>query len=178
LIITQSGRLRTIRPELTTHFNDDIIVLEKWIPKKPISVVYWEGEKERYYVKRFLVENEEKEEIIITDHPDSQLELVSTDYIPQIEIQYKKERGKDRKPNEVVNLQEFISIKGITAMGNQLTTEKVNQIDLIDPIPFEPEESRPANEIDVIDEEEVSSKNRDEDDNNTQSSDNNQPTLF
>jgi topoisomerase-4 subunit A len=182
LIITQSGRLRTIRPELTAHFNDDIIVLEKWIPKKPISLVYWEGEKERFYVKRFLVENEEKEEIIITDHQDSQLELVSTDYIPQIEIQYTKERGKDRKPNDIVNLQEFISIKGIKAMGNQLTPEKVNQIDLIDPIPFEPEEDKPADEIEVVDEEDVSSKDDSEDDNDDneppKSSDNGQPTLF
>jgi topoisomerase-4 subunit A len=177
LIITQSGKLKTIRPELTTHFEDDIIVLEKWIPKKPISLVYWEGEKERFYVKRFLVENEEKEETIITEHPDSQLEIVSTDYIPRIEIEYTKERGKDRKPNEVVNLQEFISIKGIKAMGNQLTAEKVNQIDLIDPIPFEPEESTPADEIDVVDEEHISS-DKDDDNDKHQSSDNSQPTLF
>lgn len=182
LLITQSGRLRTIRPELTAHFNDDVIVLEKWIPKKPISLVYWEGEKERFYVKRFLVENEEREELIITDHPNSQLELVSTDYIPQIEIQYTKERGKDRKPNDIVNLQEFISIKGIKALGNQLTTEKINQIDLIDPIPFEPEEPTPADEIEVIDEEDVSSENDSDDDDNSgelpESSDNSQPTLF
>ncbi len=187
LIITQSGRLRTIRPELTAHFNDDIIVLEKWMPNKPISLVYWEGEKERFYVKRFLVENEEKEEIIITDHPDSQLELVSTDYIPQIEIQYTKERGKDRKPNDIVNLQEFISIKGIKAMGNQLTPEKVNQIDLIDPIPFESEESKPAQDIEVVDEEDISSEQESEHDHDADddddelppnSSDNGQPTLF
>ena len=179
LIITQSGRLKTIRPELTTHFEDDIIVLEKWIPKKPISVVYWEGEKERYYVKRFLVENEEKEEVIITDHADSQLEIVSTDYIPQIEIEYTKERGKDRKPNDIVNLQEFISIKGIKAMGNQLTSDKVNQIDLIDPIPYEAPKSKPANEIDVVDEEDVIPDNdSSDDDDKPQSSDNNQPTLF
>ena len=156
LIITQAGRLKTIRPEMTTHFEDDIIVLEKWAPKKPISIVYWEGEKERFYVKRFLVENEEKEEIIITEHHDSQLELVSTDYIPQIEIEYTKERGKDRKPNDIINLEAFINIKGIKAMGNQLTTEKVNQINLIEPIPFEPPKSKPADEIDVIDEEDIS----------------------
>ena len=35
-----------------------MIVMEKWIPKKPISAIYFDGEKERYYVKRFVVENE------------------------------------------------------------------------------------------------------------------------
>ena len=29
--------VKTISPELTTHFESDMIVLEKWIPKKPIS---------------------------------------------------------------------------------------------------------------------------------------------
>jgi topoisomerase-4 subunit A len=158
LIITQSGLVKTIRPELTTHFEKDIIVMEKWIPKKPISAVYYDGEKERFYVKRFFIENEEREEVIITDHKNSYLELISTDYIPQIEIEFTKQRGKDRKPNEVVNLKEFIAVKGIKAMGNQLTAEKVNQIDLIDPIPFEAEEDTPANDIDVVDEQEVNYK--------------------
>lgn len=180
LIITQSANLKTIRPELTTHFEDDIIVLEKWVPKKPISVVYWEGEKERYYVKRFLVENEEKEEYIITEHPESQLELVSTDYIPQIEIEYTKERGKDRKPNDTVNLEEFIAIKGIKAMGNQLTPEKVNTINALDPIPFEPEPEVHADEIEVVDEENVASEedSKPNDSTPSSSSDNSQPTLF
>ncbi|MDX1318516.1 MAG: DNA gyrase/topoisomerase IV subunit A, partial [Xanthomarina gelatinilytica] len=40
LIITQSGTVKTIIPEITTHFDDDMIVMEKWIPKKPISAIY------------------------------------------------------------------------------------------------------------------------------------------
>ena len=62
-------------------------------------------------------------------------------------------------------------------MGNQLTAEKVNQIDLIDPIPFEPEESKPADEIDVVDEEDISSRSE-SDNNKTRSFDDEQPTLF
>ncbi|RYD86377.1 MAG: DNA gyrase/topoisomerase IV subunit A, partial [Sphingobacteriales bacterium] len=78
LIINQSGRLKTIIPEITTHFDEGMIVLEKWKPNKPVSAIYYDGEKERYYVKRFLVENENKEEIFITEHEKSQLEIVST----------------------------------------------------------------------------------------------------
>nr|WP_321235413.1 DNA gyrase/topoisomerase IV subunit A [uncultured Psychroserpens sp.] len=152
LIITQSGSLKTILPELTTHFDSDMIVLEKWIPKKPISVIYYNGEKEMYYVKRFLIENEGKEETFISDHPDSQLEIVSTDWKPMAEIEFKKERGKDRKENETINLEEFISIKGISALGNQLTKEKVNQVNLLDPLPYEAPEPIPAVDIEVVDE--------------------------
>jgi topoisomerase-4 subunit A len=156
LIITQSGNVKTIIPELTTHFDSDMIVLEKWIPKKPISAIYYDGEKERYYVKRFLIEQEGKEETFISSHPDSQLEIVSTDWRPMAEVEFTKERGKDRKPNMEVNLEEFIAVKGINALGNQLTKEKINQINLLDPLPFEAPEEVHADELEVVDEETVS----------------------
>ncbi|WP_299228061.1 DNA gyrase/topoisomerase IV subunit A [uncultured Psychroserpens sp.] len=155
LIITQSGVVKTILPELTTHFDNDMIVLEKWIPKKPISVIYYHGEKELYYVKRFLIENEGKEESFISDHPNSQLEIVSTDWKPMAEIEFTKERGKDRKENEAVNLEAFIAVKGITALGNQLTKDKINQINLLDPLPYQAPEEVHAEDIEVVDEKEI-----------------------
>jgi topoisomerase-4 subunit A len=155
LVITQSGIAKTILPELTTHFDEDMIVLEKWIPKKPISAIYFDGEKERYFVKRFVIENENKEELFITSHKNSNLEIVSTDWKPVAEVEFAKERGKDRKDNLIVNLEEFIAVKGITALGNQLTKEKVNQINLLDSLPYEAPEEIPANEIEVVDETEV-----------------------
>src|SRR6476620_5439531 len=88
LIITQGGKIKVITPELTTHFDEDMIVLEKWIPKKPISAIYYDGEKERYYIKRFLVETENKEESFITEHSNSRLEIVATDYRPVAELVY------------------------------------------------------------------------------------------
>lgn len=157
LVINQRGYVKTIIPEVTTHFDDDMIVLEKWIPKKPISAIYFDGEKERYYVKRFLIENESKEELFISEHTKSQLEIISTDWKPMAEIEFTKERGKDRKDNLQVNLEEFIAVKGITALGNQLTKDKVNQINLLDPLPYEAPEEVHADDIDVIDEEDVTS---------------------
>jgi topoisomerase-4 subunit A len=159
LVITQSGLVKTILPELTTHFDDDMIVLEKWIPKKPISAIYFNGEKDRYFVKRFIIENENKEENFISEHQNSRLEIVSTDWKPMAEVEFTKERGIERKDNLIVNIDEFISIKGITALGNQLTKEKVNQINLLESLPFEAPEEIPAEDIEVIDETEVISEN-------------------
>ncbi len=156
LIIDQKGMVKTIVPEMTLHFNSDMIVLEKWNPKKPISAIYWDGEKERYYVKRFLIENSEKEESFISEHPKSFLELISTDYRPVAEIIFNKIRGKDQRPNEEINLEEFISIKGIRALGNQLTTHKVKQINLLESLPYEEPEPTPTEEIEVVEEEDIS----------------------
>ncbi|BDB52887.1 DNA gyrase/topoisomerase IV subunit A [Flavobacterium ammonificans] len=136
LIINQSGKLKTIIPELTTHFDEDMIVLEKWNPKKPIATIYYDGEKERYFVKRFLVENENKEEIFITEHEKSQLEIVSTDWRPMAEIVFAKVKGV-QKENQTIDLEQFIAVKGIKAIGNQLTTDKLKQVNLLESLPYE-----------------------------------------
>ncbi len=155
LIIKQNGMVKTVIPEVTMHFDNDMIVLEKWDPKKPISVIYWEGEKELFYVKRFLIDTPDKEELVITEHPKSYLEKVFTDYLPMAEVVFVKERGKDRKDNLEINLEEFISVKGITAMGNQLTKEKVLEINALESLPFTPPEPIKAEEMEVVDEENV-----------------------
>ena len=136
LIITQSGKLKTIIPELTTHFDDDVIVLEKWIPNKPISAVYFDPEKDKYYVKRFLVESINKEEIFISEHPHSKLEIVSTDYRPMAEIIFAKNKGVEKEAI-TLNFEEFISVKGIKAQGNQLTSDKIKMINLLESLPYD-----------------------------------------
>ncbi|MGQ2984781.1 DNA gyrase/topoisomerase IV subunit A [Flavobacterium sp.] len=147
LIINQSGKVKTIIPELTTHFDHGMIVLEKWNPKKPVSAIYFDGEKERYYVKRFLVENENKEETFITEHEKSQLEIVSTDYRPVAEVIFAKVKGV-QKETLTVDLENFIAVKGIKALGNQLTADKVKQISLLEPLPYEePVEETPEPEV-------------------------------
>jgi len=136
LIISQSGKLKVIIPELSTHFDEDMIVLEKWKPKKPISAIYYDGEKERYFLKRFLVENEGKEESFITDHPNSQLEIVSTDYRPVAQLVFAKVKGV-QKEDLHIDVEDFIAVKGFKALGNQLTTDKLKQVNLLDPLPYE-----------------------------------------
>ena len=152
LVVLQNGSLKIIDPDMSTHFSDDMIVLEKWTPKKPLSVVYFDGKKQRFFVKRFLVENENKHEKFISDHKDSFLELISTDWKPVIEVVFNKIRNKTQKPNQVIELEQFISIKGVKAMGNQLSSEKIKQINTLEAIEYEPPVEMPADEIEVVDE--------------------------
>ena len=152
LIIDQNGIVKTVVPEITLHFNDAMIVLEKWDPKKPISVIYWEGEKELFYVKRFLIENPDKEEKVISDHSKSYLETVFTDYRPVVELVFVKKRGKERQENIEIKLENFISIKGISALGNQLTKDKLIEINPKEPLRYEPIKETTLEELEVIEE--------------------------
>ncbi|MEB3016379.1 DNA gyrase/topoisomerase IV subunit A [Capnocytophaga ochracea] len=147
LLITKEGVVKTIIPELSLHFENNIAVMEKWVPEKPISVIYYDGEKERVFVKRFVVENENREELVITEHPKSQLLFVSADWRPMAEVVFTKEKGKE-KENLIVNLEEFISVKGIKALGNQLTTDKVKTVNPLESLPYEePQEEEPVEDL-------------------------------
>jgi len=175
LILNQSGFVKTIVPNLSTHFDDDMIVLEKWIPNKPISAIHFDGDKERYYVKRFMIDNPNKEELFITDHPKSQLEIVATDFRPIAEVVFSK-RSLD---NQKVNFEEFIAVKGIKAIGNQLTTDKIKQVNLLESLPYVAPE---VNAVEVIEEEEIQSdlpvNNQPNDDDDSLTEEDGQITLF
>jgi len=131
LVISQSGEYQLLGFDLSTHFPEDMIVLEKFDTKKPVSAIYWDGVKSKYYVKRFLVEPSDKKVSFISDSDGSYLEVVSTDYLPVAEIEFVKERNKDQRPNLKINFEEFISVKGVKAQGNRLTTYKVKTINML-----------------------------------------------
>ena len=91
-------------------------------------------------------------EKFISDHKDSFLELISTDWKPVVEIIFNKIRNKTQKPNQVIELEQFISIKGVKAIGNQLSSEKIKQINTLEAIEHKPPIEIPADEIEVVDE--------------------------
>ncbi len=155
LVVSQRGKLKIISPELTTHFSDDMIILEKWTPKKPISAIYFDGKKEKYYAKRFLIENKSKQEIFISENKGSFLELVSTDWRPVFEIVFSKLRNKEQRPSQKIVFDEFISVKGIKAQGNQLTSHKLKQVNILEPLEYVQSVEKSDNESELINDDRV-----------------------
>ncbi len=154
LIATQSGKIKAVKPNVTMHFEQDMIVLEKWHPKKPISAIYFDGEKQKYYVKRFLIETTDKEDIFISEHPKSQLEIIATDYRPVAEVVFSKRSLE----NLEIDLENFIAVKGMKALGNQLTSDKIRQVNLLESLPYTAPEPPKVEEVEVVDEEVITDK--------------------
>ena len=172
LVVQQSGNLKIVPPDLNMHFPEDMIILEKADRAKPISVAYFNKKKKKYFVKRFILGLLKGKQNFISNHKDDVVEIVSTDWKPLIEVVTKNKKIVDRYN---LNLFEFISVKGIKAIGNQLTNKEVKEINLLEPIPYEPEVVE-LEDIEVIDaDEQLDGGNRPMNEN--ESSENNQIEL-
>lgn len=152
LLINNKGDAKVVIPEMTLRFDDDLALIEKWIPNKPITAVYYDQEKERYFIKRFLIESETKEDSFIK--PEGELVFFNTDWRPVITVHFVKPREKSPLAPMEINAEKFISIKGFKALGNQLTINKIKNIELKEALPYE-EEEEVLEEIEVNDQEEV-----------------------
>ncbi|MCF8460144.1 MAG: DNA gyrase/topoisomerase IV subunit A [Flavobacteriales bacterium] len=138
LTIMQNGDYKLLGFDISTQFDDDMTLIEKWNPEKPLSVVYLDTSKKIYMIKRFLVEKSSKAVSMLPEGEENQLELVTTDWKPRIQLNFRKKPGEEEASVEEINVEEFIAVKGLKAKGNQLTKETVNTIDLLEPIPYEP----------------------------------------
>jgi topoisomerase-4 subunit A len=130
LTITQSGFYKLTSFDLATHFEQDMVLIEKFNPNKPVCAIYLDGESKTYFVKRFLVESSDKKVLFIGEAEGSRLELVTTEAVPVVELKFSKVKDKEL-PNEQINLVDFITVKGFKAKGNKLSYSKIKEINLL-----------------------------------------------
>jgi topoisomerase-4 subunit A len=132
LVITKNGYFRITGFDLSNHFEDNILIIEKWRPGKVYSAVYWDAEQKFYYVKRFTIEESEKPQCFINEHPESKLYSLTEVEYPRFEISFGG-KHKDRD-NEIIEVAEFIGVKSFKAKGKRLTSFMVDNIQEIEPV--------------------------------------------
>ena len=154
LSILDSGEMKLSGYELTTHFEDNMIKVMKFDPDLNISVVYYDGDQKKYYVKRFQIpENTSINKIInfIGEEKGSKMIAWSSDYLPRLQYEFKK-KGSTETEVEVVLLADFISLKSYKAKGKRLSNFDLRKIKLIDPLPYTPPEVEETSEEEPVEE--------------------------
>ena len=137
LTINPHGEAKLVSFDLMNRFDDEYLILQKWNPEQPITCIYFDGDKGIYFIKRFLLENTTNvQNFMPSEHPKSFVENVIVANNSIAEIIFAKDKGKEKEP-ETINIDEFISVKGIKAIGNQFIKDKVKSINIIIPEPTE-----------------------------------------
>jgi len=144
ITITSKGQYKLYNYDLLNHFDEDIVLIEKFLPKQIITLIYFDGESKSYIAKRFLPENISTKTAIITEHENSLVELVTSNPLAVIDVFFAKEKDKQPKP-ETINLAEFAPMVNMKAKGKKLTPFKVKEINLREAEEVELDEEPEAN---------------------------------
>jgi len=132
LVITKTGYYRHTGFDLSNHFEENILLIEKYRPGKVYSVIYWDAGQNYYYVKRFMIEESEKPQYFINESAGTRLVSITEVEYPRFEIQFGG-KHKDRD-NEIIEVERFIGVKSYKARGKRLTSFMVDNISEVEPI--------------------------------------------
>ncbi len=151
LIITKSGKYRLSNYDLVNHFEDDILIIEKFRSEKIYSAVYYDADLEYYYLKRFSLEPVDKPTSFIGENEESRLiQLTEVEY-PRLEVFFGGQHKA--RENEIIEVADFIGVKSYKARGKRLSNYEVKVVKELEPIMVdEPEIEKPEQADDVKDE--------------------------
>lgn len=154
LVVLESGEFLTTNFDSSNHYQGQIKFIEKFDPNKIWSAALFDADQQGFpYLKRFNFEPTNKIQSFIGDNSLSKLILLTDTLYPRIEVKF---GGNDHfRDPLIIDVEEFISVKGIKAKGKRITTFEVSSIKEIEPIRFSelPEDDTPP-DIDIEPEEE------------------------
>lgn len=147
LTVSAKGFYKLYTYELLNHFDEDIVLIEKFFPNLTLTCVYYDGISKSYFTKRFEPEMTAAKTLLITENEASRIELVTSQVNPVIEVIFQKEKGTEI-PQEIIKMVDFSPVVNMKAKGRKLSSYKVKEINL-----REPEEIKAAKKFLSADEE-------------------------
>ncbi|MDR0790223.1 MAG: DNA gyrase/topoisomerase IV subunit A [Bacteroidales bacterium] len=135
LSLYRSGHFRLTPFDLTTHFDDDVLVIEKFVPQKPVSVIYLDNESNRYFVKRFIIDQTDKRINFLEEQPNASLIELSTAFKPLVKIKFDNKSMKNPLEDIEVSLSDFVEVMKYKAKGKRLSLNAIKSIEPLPPLP-------------------------------------------
>lgn len=152
LVVLDNGDFYTSTFEENNHYENNIKVIEKFDPEKVWSAVLYDADNQGYpYLKRFLMESSKSKRNYLGDNRNSQPVLLTDQVYPRIKVTY---GGNDAfRPEEEIDVEQFIGVKGYKAKGKRISTWQIEKIEELEPLRW-PEETETNGDEDDNDGEE------------------------
>lgn len=150
LTIMSTAEFKLSGFDLSTHFDDDLVHIEKHEPKRIVTAIYFDGDLKKHYVKRFDIPEQTQSNrkfFFSGENKGSKLEMYTLDYLPVLQIDLKSKTGNEVE-TEVIPLADFIGVKGYKAKGKRLSNKDIKKLKFLDPLPYE----EPKDEIEEAEE--------------------------
>ena len=125
--------------ELSQHFPDETVRVEKYEPERIYALCYYDAEQKYYYLKRFTAEASERMQFFLDEEGAAEFVAMTGAAGTKLRIAYKGAHAS--RPADEIDVDEFIGVKSHRAKGKRLTTYEVDSLAFIEPEP--PTEAEP-----------------------------------
>ncbi|MCB9017667.1 MAG: DNA gyrase/topoisomerase IV subunit A [Prevotellaceae bacterium] len=155
LVVTNKGTYYITTFDDTNHFDETVRFVEKYDPDKVWSVALFDADAGYDYLKRFQFEMTKKPVDFLGENEKSSLILITDTVYPRIKVTF---GGLDQYRDPlVIDVDEFIGVKGLKAKGKRIHTWEISRIEEIEPIRV-PEPPK----VEVVDDTDVEGDDDDE----------------
>jgi topoisomerase-4 subunit A len=141
IVLTHSGVMRFSGYELSTHFEEDLLIIRKFEPELIFTAVYYDGGHKFHYIKRFHAEVTDKPARFFDEHPKSKFVLLSEHDFPRLEIKFGG-KHKKREP-DTIEVSDFIAVKRFSAKGKRLSNYEIATVKELEPARFKANMNEP-----------------------------------
>ncbi|MCH5231488.1 MAG: DNA gyrase/topoisomerase IV subunit A, partial [Muribaculaceae bacterium] len=150
LVVTKDGEFFTTSYSDSNHYDDNILIIEKFDPHKVWTLALYDASLHYPYMKRFTFEPSVKPQRFVGSEPESKILLLTDTPFPRLEVSF---GGADSvRPSIEIDAEEFIGVKGFKAKGKRISNYTIAEIRELEPIRF-PEPAAEETSIIIADEE-------------------------
>lgn len=134
LTVYGNGYYRVMNFDLSNHFDENPLIIQKLNPGTVISAVYFDAEQGYYYIKRFEPQkNDSGLTGFIGENPDNRLELVTTEKYPRMKVNFSPSDRK-KKTEEEIDVADFIAVKSGKARGKRVASTTISAVEWLEPL--------------------------------------------
>jgi topoisomerase-4 subunit A len=148
LVVLSNGDFYTTDFDLSNHYEDDILLIERFDSLKIWTAVLYDAEQKNPYLKRFPLEANSKKQNCLGENADSTLYMLTDETYPRIEVVF---GGNDsfREPL-ILEAEQFVGVKSFKAKGKRITTYEIATVNELEPAHFEQTPNNEADQPTVI----------------------------
>lgn len=139
LVISKSGDYYVTTFDTENHFEDDILIIEKFQESKVWTAILNDADQGYIYVKRFKFDVNNKKQSFIGGNAESKLMLLSSEKYPRFEVKFGG--GDSFREPLIIDADEFIGTKSFKAKGKRISNFIIEGITEIEPREADEQES-------------------------------------
>lgn len=147
LVVLNNGDFYTTNFDLSNHYEQNILVIEKYQPGKTWTAIVYDADQKYYYLKRFLLEASARKQSFLGENPKNRLMLLTDEAYPRVEVVF---GGHDSfREALVIDADEFTVVRGFKAKGRRVSSYEIASFNELEPNRL-PEATSPESEAEAL----------------------------